>query len=370
MHVLHLRQSRKTYGPEKTILGFCRALAKSGCYCKISLIYRRLSGDPKQHPMGVLAQEQGTPYEELDGRLSQFVGLVTGLRRRLKDQPMDVLHSHDYKANLVGLLATRGMKRRPALVSTPRHSETTPLLVALQWMDGLLLRRFDRITESSEMSMKRLRRNSGLRAKLRLVRHGHEAGSFGRGEALPPHEDALIVSIVGRLHEVKGHEFFLRAMAPVAERIPTVRVWLVGEGPLEVKLRTICGKLGIAGSVDFLGYREDVDQILSASRVTVVSSRFETSCRTAMEALHLGCPLVATPVGGIPEMVGDNEAGLLTPYGDVEAMARAVIRVLEEPGLAERLSRRGLERCLTLGTHDDAAAELAAIYAEAMGEHQ
>jgi glycosyltransferase involved in cell wall biosynthesis len=358
------------YGPEKTILGFCRALAKRGWHCEISLIYRSFAGDPQQHPMGALAQEQGTPYEEMDGRLSRLVGLVTGLRRRMEDEPVDVLHTHDYKADLVGLLATRGMKHRPALVSTPRHSETTLPLVAFQWLDGLLLHRFDRITESSEASIEEFRQNPKLRPRVRLVRHGNEAGRFGKPEALPPRDDGPVVSVVGRLHEVKGHEFFLHAMAKVAESIPAVQVWLAGEGPLEGKLRAICGDLGIAGRVHFLGYRQDVDQILSASAVTVVSSRFETSCRTAMEALHLGCPLVATPVGVIPEMVCDDDAGLLTPYGDVDAMARAVLRVLLEPGLAERLSKRGVERCLTLGSHDDAAAELAAVYVEAIGEHR
>ena len=368
MRVLHVRQSRKMYGPEKTILGFCRGLVQFGYTCEIGLIYRSFAGDPDRHPLGELARQQGTGYEEMDGRLSQFGQLVYGLRRRLQEQPVDVLHTHDYKADLVGMLATRGMKNRPALVATPRHSESEWLLVALQWLDRQFLDRFDRITESSEESFQKLSEDMRLKNKLRLVLHGNEAGSFGKEESLLLSGEGPVVSMVGRLYEVKGHTYFLRAMAKVAERVPTVQVLLAGEGPLEGELKQLCRELGIAERVQFLGYRQDVDQILRASAVTVVGSRFETSCRTAMEALHLGCPLVATPVGVIPKMVGDNEAGLLTEFGNIATMAAAILRMLEEPALAQKLSAKGVERSSASGNHEDAARVLAGIYAEALSE--
>lgn len=370
MRVLHLRQSRKMYGPEKTILGFCRGLAKFGCQSEIGLIYRSFRGDPEHHPMGEMAREQGICYEELDGRLSQFGKLVAGLQKRLQDQAVDVLHTHDYKADLVGILATRSMRRRPALVATPRHSESGWLLEALQWLDRQFLDRFDRITESSEASFTKLSKDARLRGKMRLVLHGNEAGVFGKGEALPLIGEGPVVSMVGRLYEVKGHSYFLRAMAKVSERVPTVQVLIAGEGPLEAELKHLCQELGIATRVQFLGYRRDVDQILGASQVTVVGSQFETSCRTAMEAMHLGCPLVATPVGVIPGMIGDNEAGLLTEYGNVASMAEAILRMLEEPGLAKQLSARGIERSRKFGNHEDAAEVLAGVYAEALSEQQ
>src|SRR5258705_9500212 len=105
--------------------------------------------------------------------------------------------------------------------------------------------------------------------------------------------------------------------------MPSVHFWLAGEGPLREELEERVRELGIAAQVSFLGYRSDTDRILAASAVTVVASSYEASCRAAMEALHSGCPLVATPVGVIPEMVGDNQGGLLVPYGDGAAMAAA-----------------------------------------------
>ena len=358
------------YGPEKTILGLCGALERIGHPCRIGLIHRRFAGDPERHPMADLATAQGTPYEELEGRPAHLGRLVLGLRRRLLEGAFDVLHTHDYKADMVGVLATRGWRSRPALVATPRHSESEPLVAALQWIDRGFLRYFDRVTESSEPAVDRLRRSAALRGKTRLVRHGTDPGSFGATGELPTPQPGPVISMVARLFKVKGHDCVLSAVARVAHELPDVQLWLVGDGPLAGDLKHLSDKLGIGSRVHFLGYRHDVDQILRVSQVTVVASAFETSCRTAMEALRLGCPLVATPVGVIPELVGDNEAGLLTPIGDVEAMARTLLRVLTEPGLAERLRTQGLERSRTARSHADAATDMAIVYADAVRERR
>ena len=180
MRILHLRQSRKMYGPEKTILGFCRALANTGHYCEIALIYRGFAGDSDHHPLVDLAGAQGTPYEEIDGAPSHLPTLIAHLRRRLRDEAFDVLHTHDYKADLMGLLATRGLHPRPALVSTPRHSESESLLAALQWVDRQFPHHFDRITESSEASVDKLRESPKLREKVRLVGTAATPASSGR----------------------------------------------------------------------------------------------------------------------------------------------------------------------------------------------
>jgi glycosyltransferase involved in cell wall biosynthesis len=366
MKVLHLRQSGRIYGPEKTILGICRGLQELGHESRIAMIYQRVAGGPKQHPIAVLAHAQGTEYMQLDYRWSATPGVLEALRTRMQEDGIDILHSHDFKSNMVALLATRGMRKRPALVSTPRHSEKGFVLASLQWLDLHCLDRFDRITESSAASVEAFGRYPKLKAKLRLVRHGSDAGTFGAAELLPARGDGPVVSIVARLVAVKGHALFLKAMQQVLGRIPEAQVWVVGEGPLEAQLKQLSSHLGISKNVSFLGYRQDVDQILKMSTATVVASSFETSCRVAMEALELGCPLVATPVGIIPEMLAGGEAGMITPHGDAEAMAANLIRVIEDPELAARMSDRGKERSAGAGRHTEAARMFAAVYEEAI----
>src|SRR5438876_3151359 len=121
MRVLHLRQSRKTYGPDKTVLGLCRCLPELGYQCELALIYRCFAGDPPEHPLVPIARGEGIAVTQLDGRPSKLAEVIGWVRRRAADPDVTVLHTHDYKADLVGMLATRGLDRRPALVATPRH---------------------------------------------------------------------------------------------------------------------------------------------------------------------------------------------------------------------------------------------------------
>ena len=366
MKVLHLRQSGNIYGPEKTLLGISRGLQELGHRSGIAMIHQWADGRPGRHPLEALAVAQGTAYLELSSQWAALPEILGILRRQIEEGGVDVLHTHDFKSDLVGLAATRGMRRRPGLVATPRHSEKGVVLESMQWLDRQFLDGFDRITESSEAAVEKYCANPKLTAKLRLVRHSCDAGSFGVPAALPARGDGPVLSIVGRLVEVKGHEFFFRAVARVVARIPQAQVWVVGEGPLEQKLKALCEQLGVVKHVQFLGYRQDVDHILRNSNVTVVASSFETSCRVAMEALELGCPLVATPVGIIPEMVDGGEAGLLTPYGDVESMAESLVRVIEEPGLTDRMRKQGSARSLAGGRQREAAQGFLAVYEEAI----
>lgn len=367
MRVLYLRQTRQLYGPEKTLLGFCRQLPDLGYPCELALIYRPFRGDPPEHPLMPLARAEGIQVVQLDGHPAQLGALIRWVRRRAADPSVKVLHTHDYKADLIGMLATRCLKRRPALVATPRHTEATPLLKTFQWLDRQFLDRFDRLTVPSISALTEMRGRADLLARTRVVPHGTDAGQFSAGPPLPDASGAPVVSLVGRLHPGKGHEHFLAAAARVLQRIPNTQFWLAGEGPLRADLEEQTRRLGIASQVRFLGYRPDADRILAASFVTVVASQYESSCRMATEALHLGCPLVATPVGIIPDLVSDGQGGLLVPHGNPEAMAAAILSLLDDRAFAARLVAVGQAAVRGVRSHRDAAVDMAAVYAEALG---
>jgi glycosyltransferase involved in cell wall biosynthesis len=163
-------------------------------------------------------------------------------------------------------------------------------------------------------------------------------------------EGNLTVGIVGRLEPWKGQEIFLRAAARLAKARADLRFMVVGgailgwEGSYPDNLRGMAADLGVADRVHFAGHQADVYPWYDALDVVVHASFDEPFGLVLVEAMALGKPLVATNVGGPPEIVEDGTSGLLVPPGDPEQLARAVERILADRGLASALSRGAVER--------------------------
>jgi glycosyltransferase involved in cell wall biosynthesis len=152
------------------------------------------------------------------------------------------------------------------------------------------------------------------------------------------------VAAVARFHPVKDHATLLRAFANVSAAVQDVDLLLVGDGPLRPDLEAQADALGITRRVRFLGVRHDVPDILAASDVFVLPSLSEAASITLLEAMATGTPVVATNVGGNPEIVRHDENGLLTPRGDAPAMAMAIVRLLREPERARELGAHAAEQ--------------------------
>jgi len=146
------------------------------------------------------------------------------------------------------------------------------------------------------------------------------------------------------LERIKGCELFIRAAARLAGDDPTMRFTIAGTGSRESAIRRLANALGVADRVEFLGYVESVPPVLAGLDVLVVPSLSEASSLIAMEALALGVPVIASDVGGLPEVVTHGENGLLVPPGDVEAIASAVTRVVSDREWARALGDAGARR--------------------------
>jgi glycosyltransferase involved in cell wall biosynthesis len=168
-------------------------------------------------------------------------------------------------------------------------------------------------------------------------------GSYVKRELGIPHS-APLVGAVGALAPHKAQSYFLRAAKNLAEQKPEVRYIIVGEGELEAELKSLSNSLGVEGVVTFAGFRRDIVAVLAALDVFVLSSVAEGLCTSILDAMASGVPVVATAVGGVPEVVEDGVSGVLVPPADPEAMAGAVGRVLEDDALKERLVNGGRRR--------------------------
>jgi len=143
--------------------------------------------------------------------------------------------------------------------------------------------------------------------------------------------DSSVVACVGSLKEVKGHKYLLQAMPLILRDVPNVQFLIIGDGPLQPELRSLATALGIADKVCFAGLREDVRTILPAIDILVQPSLQETFSLAILEAMAAEKTVVATKVGGIPELVEDGRTGLLVPPENPSAIAKAVISLLSSP---------------------------------------
>jgi glycosyltransferase involved in cell wall biosynthesis len=152
--------------------------------------------------------------------------------------------------------------------------------------------------------------------------------------------DAPLLLAMGRLHESKAHDVSLQAL----RELPGAYLWIAGAGPLEAKLKSLAGALGVAGRVRFLGWRTDASALYRAADVCIFPSRYEPLGNVVIQAWAHGLPVVAADSQGPKALIAPGEDGLLVPVDDPGALAAAVRQVLDDPMLRIRLAQNGLAR--------------------------
>jgi glycosyltransferase involved in cell wall biosynthesis len=174
-----------------------------------------------------------------------------------------------------------------------------------------------------------------------LQRYNHQQPCCTLHEDYSIPEDSPIVGVVARLEAEKGHRTLIDAWPLVLAAHPEAWLLVVGEGSERDSLEAQVASLGIAGCVVFTGRREDVPAVTAALDISVLPSYREAQGLSVLEAMALSRPVVASRVGGIPEMIEDGVSGLLVPPNDHEALAGAIKRLLSDHPYADMVARRG-----------------------------
>jgi len=175
-------------------------------------------------------------------------------------------------------------------------------------------------------------------------------------------EKQKVVTILGRLDAWKGHRFFLRAAQQIVKRVDQVTFLVVGDGDLKKELQEYAVKLGIADSVNFCGYREDIPKIIAATDVLVLASLRESFGRVIIEAMAMGKPVVATNGGGVPEIIRSDHTGILVEFANPDAISEAVVRLLNDEKLSKRIGQAGLKRVQEKFTMEKHVHEIQRVY--------
>ena len=316
-----------------------------------------------------------TVIDEPDDRLA-----VRALADELASFQPEIVHNHMYRAEVVGtraalLLGEKGC-RRPAIISTVHSSRVrcTEDRQTLRRLTPLM----DRLIVVSRAIDHKIREEGRAVVPISLIYNGVDLQRYNHQQpCCTLHEeyllpaDAQIVGVVARLEAEKGHRTLLEAWPLVLAEVPSARLLIIGEGSERDSLEAQVASLGIEDRVVFTGRREDVPAVTAALDVAVLPSYREAQGLSVLEAMALGRPVIASRVGGIPEMIEDGVSGLLVEPHDCDALAAGIVRLLTDHPLADMIAHRGHELvhdrfCIELMVHsisdlyDQAALELRA----------
>jgi glycosyltransferase involved in cell wall biosynthesis len=288
---------------------------------------------------------------------------LAALARLFRRAGPAVVHTHTSKAGFLGRLAAR-LTGVPAVIHQPHGHifygyygrAVTAFYVALErvaarWTDRLVALTEREIDEHLDLGI-------GRRAQFVTVPSGVPLGELrarspGRRAAraalgLP--QDAFVIAALGRLVPVKGFDLLVDALPAVLAGVPEARVLVVGDGPEDAALSARAARLGVGARLCLHGPSADVAAVLAAADVLAAPSRNEGMGRSLVEAMALGVPVVAASVGGIPTVVGDDEAGRLFAAADAGALAAALIELGRDEPLRARLAEAARARAVLLTT--------------------
>jgi glycosyltransferase involved in cell wall biosynthesis len=167
---------------------------------------------------------------------------------------------------------------------------------------------------------------------------------------------------IGRLIPVKGHLVLLRALAQARAREPALVLEIAGQGPLEPALKAYAKELGLSGAVRFLGYVSPIQAAIEGAAAVVVPSLGEGFGMVALEAMERGRPVIASDVGGLPEIVADGETGFVVPAGDAEALADAMVALASDLPRAAAMGEAGRRRALESFTQERSTQAIEKLY--------
>lgn len=307
--------------------------------------------------------------------------ILVRLIRHLREHPADVVHTHRYKDTILGACAARAAGVPCVFRTVHGWSE------ALSGWEGVKLSVYDslgrltlrwladRIIAVSTQTARRLEESGCDPATvvslpngidLHQVRPARSRDEIRRALGLEP--GAPVIGTVGRLAPVKGQTCLLEAARMLLDWQPAARFLIVGDGPQRDHLIGIATRLGIESACCFTGARTDIYDLMSAMDVFVLPSLDEGLPMALLEAMAIGTPVVATSVGGVPDVVADRHTGLLVEPKDGRALARACVELVTDPAWARMLAARARQRVEREFSSERHGRALLTLYRRALAE--
>ena len=333
----------------EVILNLCSGLKERGFQVELAG-----APDPRTAEM---VRKRGIPFHpipEFKREVSPLYDLWALLRlyELIKKGGYQIVHTHTSKAGVLGRLAA-WLAQTPVIVYAPHGSIFHPTFFSLpmRWFFALIERLAapwsDKIVTMSQSEVRDFldyriapeEKFLVIPCGIDLVKFGQTKGNVAeKRQELGLPRDSFVIGIIARLSPEKGHSTALEAFQKVYSELPNAFLLIVGEGELKEAIQQKIASMGIGDRVVMTGYRGDIPEITRILDISLNPSFWDCSPRSILEAMVCGVPVIATTVGGVPEMITHLETGLLVPAGDAGAIANCILRLKKDEGLKEMMT--------------------------------
>jgi len=372
LKVMHLINDLGSGGAQKIIFDLVREIDRERFLPIVGLWGKKWGHEMIEHFVG-----SNIEVVDFQARSKFDLKSLYSIYSYLSRNSIDILHTHLFLMHVIGRLAGKWAKV-PWIVSThhnllqannmgtrvlerltsPLSDVTTSVSRAAQKshfstseefsVDGLRSGRkhFTIYNSVNTEEIKRTARN------VNIGQTRHELGL----------NDEFVFACVGRLHPSKGHKYLIEAVAHLRETHPSIRLLIVGDGPLQKEFIEQAHARGLREQIYFLGYRDDVYTILAASDALVQPSLFEGFGLASAEAMACGLPVISTDLPSIAEVVLHEKTGLLVPPGDSHALSKAMATFVDNPALAATYGAHGKQRVEEMFSSEVIAQQYEVLY--------
>lgn len=342
INVLHIYQNSKIGGIQQQILSIVREYDRE----KFNPIVCCFG--PKME-LGKEIEKAGIDFVALNRkRYNKFsVGIIVDLYRLMKERNIHVLRTHKYRANLYGRIAGK-LAGVPVIVASEHNiyrNEKEKRFLRRITNKILSIVTDKMVTVSDAIRKDILRYDRFPPSKIMVLHNGVDTERFKPGtnyrdmrRQFAISKDDVVIGFVGRLVINKGLNYLIEAVALLKKSF-NVKLLIVGDGSLMEELKKMAKNKGLEESVIFTGMRRDITDILSSIDIFVLSSIKEGFPNSLLEAMAMGKPIVATAIGGIPEIIQHGANGLLVQSADIEGLAAAIKTIIDNPLMAQRIGR-------------------------------
>ncbi len=361
MKILHVETGRHLYGGPQQVIYLISALLERGHECTLIC--------PPGSGIDSAARAVGIPVRNLFCAGDLDLPFAYRLTQYLQSSRPDLLHCHSRRgADMLGGLAA-SFADVPAVVSRRVDNTEMRLLAALRY------RPFRKIIAISEAISVVLQEHDVDASRIEVIRSSVDTAQFEdspncdaiRSEfGIPP--DAFVLGAAGQLIPRKGHRYLLQAVAGLKQSHPKLRLVIFGDGYLSNQLRDQASSLGLADTVQFAGFRDDLDDFMGCFDVFVHPALAEGLGVATLKAAAAGVPVIGFDAGGLPEAIADGETGILVPAKDVDALQGALATLIDDQDLRQRLGAAGRKRMQNEFSIDTMVSRHISLYESVLDE--
>lgn len=341
--VLHLVSSNGLYGAERVILNLAQdedTLSYVGALHNCHNPHLEIIDE---------AKKMGLKTAVFNSRGRSDLKTIFKIKEFLRDNQIDILHTHNYKSDIVGFGAVLFSKSKWVATNHVWHGLDRKLRF-YEKIDAFVLRFAAQVVAVSSEIKEDLVAQNIPEEKVQVIDNGIDINRFNRPQSVEKlkadlgiHQDDIVVTIVGRLSPEKGHTTFLKAAKDVLAKKKSVKFLIVGDGPISEELRAMAAKLNLNGHVTFTGVRKDMDAIYALSDLMVNASSTEGLPLTILEAMAAKVAVIVTPVGAVPKVIQRGINGVIFPAGDELGLVKEICSLIDDPSRRKSLTERAYQ---------------------------